>query len=575
MVSTFSAFGGCRRGLTPAEIPFGVHGNSTSPICKEKVRIIMYPFLQFMANYHASGRQWAVFCTSMILVTVFWAVTPLQSGIFAVEQVHQPRSLPLMTSNQFLTLEEQIDKLTLNFVNDGFGVTWYNQTLPPFTTRNYTLAPFRPTDSGSSYDDVNKTLAAATTLFGTDLDCVPPAAAMEQTDFTGRSTFDDGRCCVAKNVVLNTSWPGFLATYNGYHSHELGLDTNIRRTGCNEGTYIANWVGKSGDDKSKPPSTTLFCYTSYYEQQVQATVRLPDYSVESIRPSGPKSPLPRQSFAVSHFEKIIETHKRPTPKQNITSPQQDFLGRTDIANKTKIDQRSLLVDRNISTIDTSELIGFAVGLAGVGPADLLEPTNLHNAFRASHQLLFALAAGMALQEPSLAEHSVTGVETSFIEAVLMVEAFSYSVIGLLCLIAMVTAYVLYIYIHRPLYLRSGPDSISLNMSMAHQQTDLLTMLRPLHSAKIETIKKELEGCFFKLEKQADECQLIVNRRNAVEDKDSPLVNETEGSIQRWPSELTFPIGGPFIILLGGAIACLLVLYRLIEDRNGLSTIPSK
>lgn len=527
-------------------------------------------FLHSAANYLVLGRQWAVFCTSTILVAVFWAVTPLQSGIFAVKQIHRSKSLPVITSNQFLPLGEQTDKLDLNFVNDGYGITWVDQALPPFTTRNYTLAPFRVVD-GSSHLGVNKTLTSTTTLFGADLDCVPPAVAKELDYDTFK--FADGRGCVLDGAPVFESGTGFSATYNGYYSDKADVDPNLNRTGCNEGTYIATWARKSDDFQG--PFTALFCYSSYYEQEVQATVKFPGYTVESVSPIGPRLPLSNQTFAVSHFENIIETQTLPLIHQNITSPQQDVLGRRDIDDKTKIDQSSLLMDKNISGVTSSELVGFAVGLAGVELEGLLEPTNLHHAFRATHQLLFALGAGVALQGSSSTGNPVMGVETSSMEAVLMVEAFSYIVIGFLCLIAIVTAYVLYIYIERPLNIRSGQDSIALNMALAHRQTDLLSLLRPLHSAKMETLERQLQGCFFKLENQADECRLVMTTQNTEEGKESKSVDKIASSIQHWPAELTFAFGGAFIIIIGGAIACLLIFYRLIVDRNGLLISQSK
>ncbi|KAL2010641.1 hypothetical protein VTN00DRAFT_6448 [Thermoascus crustaceus] len=67
-------------------------------------------------------RQWAVFCSSTVLVILFWAVTPLQSGIFAVTHVQKSSTLPVVPSPGFLSLEEQTEKLTLNFINAGISL---------------------------------------------------------------------------------------------------------------------------------------------------------------------------------------------------------------------------------------------------------------------------------------------------------------------------------------------------------------------------------------------------------------------------------------------------------------------
>ncbi|KAK2763098.1 hypothetical protein FQN54_009732 [Arachnomyces sp. PD_36] len=542
----------------------------------------------------AKRKQWAVFCTSTIVVAVFWVVTPLQSGIFAVKQVHRSSSIPIVTSNQLIPLKDQIDKLTLNFGNDAYGITWNDQPLPPFTTRNYTLAPFRPATS-RPYRGVNQTLTATTTLFGTDLDCTPPVAVTELPiikTFRGVEhgsllSFDDGQGCVVERNAFppdpedsntNSSFV-YLATYNGFHSERQDLSYYMNSTGCSEGTYFASWTRQPFDAEIRKPSASLFCHTSYYQQQVQATVRLPSYSVEGVIPRGSKVPLSNQSFPVSHFEATIETQR--LPREYLTSPQQDPNIRTDIDGTSAADQLYIMENLypNVERVDSSAIIAYGVGLAGVEPEGLLQAPNLYNGFLAAHQLLFALAASKVMQEPSLPENSPVGVETTYVEAVLMVEAFTYIVIGFLCLIAITTTYVLYTYIGRPLKLRSGPDSIALNMALAHRQTKLLTMLRPFHSENIETLKKKLRGSFFRLEEQADECALIISSQNTdVVEKESVSDSRTESSrtgssIQSWPAELTWPFGGAFIILLVGVVIGLLVLYRLIEDHNGLS-LPS-
>lgn len=71
-------------------------------------------------------------------------MTPLQSGIFAVTRVQKSQNVPIISSEGLLPLEEQEEKLTLNFINTGYNVAWLNQKPPAFTTTEYALAPFLP-----------------------------------------------------------------------------------------------------------------------------------------------------------------------------------------------------------------------------------------------------------------------------------------------------------------------------------------------------------------------------------------------------------------------------------------------
>lgn len=74
--------------------------------------------------------------------------------------------------------------LTLDFAHSSYNIVTLNETLPPFTARNYTLVPFEiPTmnDSGAEHSETRER-TAPTTLHGLDMHCEP---AIESETFSG------------------------------------------------------------------------------------------------------------------------------------------------------------------------------------------------------------------------------------------------------------------------------------------------------------------------------------------------------------------------------------------------------
>jgi hypothetical protein len=86
----------------------------------------------------------------------------------------------------------------MNILNTAYSLLWLGQDMPPFTTPEYTLAPFEVSQTVNVASS-NQTLSSETVLYGTDLTCRSPSQVLITK--TLGLTFDDGQGCVAQDLL--------------------------------------------------------------------------------------------------------------------------------------------------------------------------------------------------------------------------------------------------------------------------------------------------------------------------------------------------------------------------------------
>lgn len=461
--------------------------------------------------------------------------------------------------------EEQEQDLTLKFVNDGFDVAWLGQKLPAFTTTEYALAPFLPSEV-PSLSGSNRTWTGNTVLYGTDLTCDP--AAVSQAPHSDMLTFDDGRGCIARNLTPDID-EGYYGNITAYYVGFEGDGISLRNAGCNSNSlheFLAIWRVGQADFRNTSSFSALFCWPEYFEQEVEATVRLPDYSVQGIRPLSEKKELSAKAFNYTLFEQLIVTGALNRKPEKSTSPQADSTNRRDISDRTAFDHSELL--KKLKVTSSSNLVPVALGMSGSSPDALLQPSNLQNAFQKAHRMMFALAANAIMEPPIVTKTNNSGIVEASLGAVVMVEVFTFLVIGFLLLVAALSVYLLCVYRKRTLNLRTRPDSILSVMELTHGHDELLSVLRPLDRAKDAVIEKRLKDCHLKVQIQDGRSQVMMTSQSYTEDEDVSTETACQSEIRPWPWELRLFSGGSFISILIGSIVGTIVLQTLSQKRNG-------
>ncbi|KAK2763095.1 hypothetical protein FQN54_009729 [Arachnomyces sp. PD_36] len=549
--------------------------------------LLHYPvdFIASVPINAARRKHWTVVWVSTVTVALFWAVTPLQSAIFSVGAITRTRAVPVTVSSSLIPLDKQADKLNTGFLNDGYATLWLGQDLPPFTTKEYTLGPLKSPDY-QPVPGLNKTITYPTKRYETILECYPPVDIHPNKPY--QISADDGRGCQAKNVVdwqpYEFDYP-FLAYYIGYFDDPY-ISYSLAMGGCSEDAsnkFLAIYRRTSRyapnfEDPSN--ATALFCEPSYFSQPVDATVTFPDYSVVETVPTGPKKALTSDDFMMRRFHYILGTGVPPQMYLDAT-PQADAPKNRDIADSTVLYQNSRLENASIG-LPTTNMVGFAIGSSKLSPEQYMNASVLGSSYQAAHKLLFSLAAHDVMTPPEENPIPVTGEEEYTVQAVTLVQTFTFLVQGFLFSIIILTLLLLYFSWKRPIALRSDPGSMSEVMSLS-TATNMLDVFKPFDSLGDRELTEKLEGTKFKLlpaDNDLGQRGLHAISRSSLDSATTTIrptsdVDQTpQGRTSVQPKELHTAVGIAFILFLVVSLGAIVFLNYKIHRENGLP-LPSK
>jgi hypothetical protein len=468
-------------------------------------------------------------------------------------------------------VDDQPAKIGANILNTAYSIIWLGQEMPPFTTSEYTLAPFdaaQPDDAPSS----NQTLTAITLLYSIDLSCTPPS---DVTIARSAITFDDGRGCIAQDLLPFSDAQAdkrFAAYFIGYYD-DANVDADLQLAGCpinSSHEFLAIWKLASTsppDFRNASNATAMFCTPNYYSQSVNATVTLPNQKVLSVLPLGPKRQLTDKEFNVTHFEYLLANGvSAATP----SSPRQDISESTNIHQDSRLQNMSLV-------IPTANMIGFAVGSTELSPEAYLTPSNLHMALQRAHRLLFSLAA-QAVLSPLRHDDLATGHIAGQVQGVILVPVFAYLSEGILVLIVISTIYLAYLSSSRTMALFRDPDSLAQVMSLS-RHADLQCTFMSFDAADGQTISDALQSLRFVMLTSHEDTPPIIRQSSISNgERSSAMPREFCDEISQQdslshkrftrPLEYSRMIGFLFLAALMGMIAVLIFVHEKMRCEDG-------
>ncbi|EKG18932.1 hypothetical protein MPH_03816 [Macrophomina phaseolina MS6] len=476
--------------------------------------LLHYPF-DFIASVPIKAimrRHWPVFWASLCVVLVFWGVTPFQAGIFATETIKKQLPEKVLVSTGFLPVSQQRTEMTANFTYSAFGITWLNETLPPFMTPQYVLAPFKleRNSSGVAYSSENVT--ANTRLYSVDIKCenatiFTPKNESEVMDFpslapsyyisttgcrvprpygpTGNDTM--GGVGVEEVKKYTSLYAGYNDD-NGYANYYMSsyCPRNISRT------FFAAFTENKAKESDPPKTpTVLFCNSTYYYQEVRATVGVPDNNVIDMTALGEATEIPEGMFNVTDLE------------WQMNSQRQEHYVRGEIPGSVWPDQTEMLSTKDISLRIEGSILPLMSGLAigawkNTSYELLLEPEYLRQSYQAAYRILFARMMYEALDQNFTRTETVSGMREYRTQAVVMVPAYTYLVEALLGALIVVCSVLLCISTLKPRKLRSDPASLAAVMSLVADDDALLRKFSHLDYSKEEDMTKALEKERFRL-----------------------------------------------------------------------------
>lgn len=484
-------------------------------------------------------------------------------------------------SHSIMPVSLQVKGLTTGFLRTAYGVPWLGQKLPAFTTREGALTPFETQyiakDTGN-----NVTWSSSTVQYSTDLACHPAVWAKDPT--SGELIFDNAKGCQVRDMgkkegAFTDSEGRFTANYIGYHDN-FKLAYGLEGPGCPPNAshnFLAFWL--NNQSKDTPQLTALFCVGSYYFQEVQASISLPDLSVVSISPTGPKQVLSDQSFNHTHFEFLLNVGARESQTMTIDDLGQDArIDRFELPDELSLDLSPRLGNWSL-TLPVTNMVAFAVGASRLLPEDYLKADNLALAFQAAHRLAFALAMNSIMVPNNSTTNIISGRRSSQMDAVFLTTTFTIIVQAALLTVLVLTVYLLIVCHRRHSRLDTNPSSITAIMSLSRDR-ELLGLLRDLDEADSHSFKNELQQHRFRLHYSEKTYGHVLSLESPVhgvsrvsDGKVASTSSITTSIVElstrpAYPTELSLPVGLLFMSFLSALIVVLTILRHNIDRYNG-------
>lgn len=167
-----------------------------------------------------------MFWASFAVVLVTWGLVPTQAGIFSVRPVTRSTTVSFDVSKDIMPFEQQATKLSLAYSQSAYGIAALNESIPAYMARNYTLAPFAPSENDVSIN-AQGNYTASTTMYHLDLSC---EEASHGTDSNGGKTRN------ATNGCYFNLGPDGNVTKGDYDGRHI-RDYNVLYAGYHNGGY--------------------------------------------------------------------------------------------------------------------------------------------------------------------------------------------------------------------------------------------------------------------------------------------------------------------------------------------------
>ena len=544
--------------------------------------LLHYPF-DFLASVPLKSlrrRHWPVFVSSCGLVLVAWAITPLQAAIFATHTIDRTVETPMRVSNSYLTLDDQASQVTANYTYSVYGITWLNERLPLWMTRQAALASFQPITQLTT--GMTENWMAETTLYSVDVNCEPADLKNVTEDSIANKAYTklyytsthgcripypygpEGKDIVGEEGLSEVKQ--FSALYAGYQNHDGLADFYISPYCPSTASHVflaafANNRRSSNDSAGR--STTLFCEPTYYQQRVNATFST-ERGVTDFAPLGQQQPLANDVFNTSRLEWQMNSGiQQSSVRGNIPGPR--WPDQTEQLSKLHISLQTNGAKLPI-------MAGLAIGAYGSENLnDYLDPETLAASYQAAYRLLFARAMVDVLKLDLQKAASVNGSTMYQTQAVYVVPGFAYAVEGLLGVVIVLTVVLLVLIARYPMRLRADPASITAVMALVAKENRVLQPLLHQDQGSMKQIEASITGRTYALECKDESCRIVAT--GDLSTARPALSAQRPNRADSRAFELSLPFGIMFFMVEISLIATIAYFYAFAKN-NGI-TLPSQ
>jgi hypothetical protein len=434
-------------------------------------------------------------------VLVTWGIVPSQAGVFSTSTVTRTFPSSFKVSTNFIPGSEQESKLTTRYAQSTYAIVLLNETLPPYTTRDYTLAPFKSSDASSQFEGL---WTAPTTLYSLDMQCeeatLSKAPVFDSVLYSGLGcTYGSGLMPFGNNSIGTTPQGSsdnvtagfrtvkeFSARYVGYSNRNGNADYSLEGFCGDNSTHVflASWV--TNKEKEADPiktSTNIYCQPFYYSQQVNATVDVATKRPLDVVALGPKQQLAPEIFNATVMESqqnggLTVVNVRGDSLPNLSLPT----------------YRDQVASTNLSVWDGTDIqpmAALAAFAGGLPFSKYIDSKALGESYEKAYRLLFVSSMVDVLGNHFAQSKQVDGQRYWSSEAVVLEPVFTYIIEALLGVVTIATMALLYLSVTRERNLRADPSTIASVMSLVADNQSLLSDLQNMDCCKMEDIEERL------------------------------------------------------------------------------------
>jgi hypothetical protein len=336
-------------------------------------------------------------------------ITPLLPATFTKGSVQREFDTEMGDASTLISLETQATELNTNALRLAYGITWLNQTLPPYMTREFATLPFRPRLEATAQFS-SETWTTIANVYQTNLTCKPAIIERLPPDSFAPYRVDSGEGCRA-NVSfprLGANGPKPFETHN-QANHMLvyyGWDSDAQVTNQLEGPdcpkehsnkYLAAYATSSGrtDEDNYPDLQAIFCQPSYTVEAMRVTVNATTGTVVKAQalPESERTvaaPTLDSVFNRTLFERLVGTGLN-------TNLERAVARKSDIPGTVLVEPYSRTLTMDVAWPLTN-VAGFALGINERPLQELSDPEKLCRLFEKTHQIHWRLG-----QSPSHGE----------------------------------------------------------------------------------------------------------------------------------------------------------------------------
>lgn len=441
--------------------------------------------------------HWSVFYAGLMMMIIFWALTPLQGAIFGTGSAQLTKSTALTTSGGLIPVEEQAGFLDASVLNGAFATVWLNQTYPKSMTAESATLPIQATQIPQSASDISWT--GWTWHLTTELKCWPAiqrnGTIPEKSD---APVLDNGQgCTVPRYFAANLDGSShYTIRYIGWYENAR-LDYWLSGMYCDD-RFRHQFLAITANDRYYTVNTTVtaqFCEPSYYKQNItipiSGTTLKPDFS--TITEAGPKIELSDAEFNHTAFEYLIGTGV----------PSVDRL--RDFPDESVLEAYYQVKDRDKDIPWPIEnMPAFAVGSSNWTGSDLMDPANQVSAYTAAHQAVFSIAVSKLLAQDSDGQQ---GTMTFQVSGIVVSRPISAVVEGLLVVSALLAGAILRYTWKMRTNLSRDASSIARTMQLSQQDEEILRKFSPLDQSDEAELRSAIGQARFETRRAGGETRL--------------------------------------------------------------------